>query len=59
MKLVFFNGGLANQVFQYIFYRLGQLRHPEEEMVRLLEANYATNWNPFNGKKCLPMVQTG
>ena len=120
MKLVFFNGGLANQVFQYVFYRLGQLRHPEEEwilddsvfflndvhngyelervfglkpallseyfekdvweymlemkkvgksipqifldngeeMVKLLEANYATNWNPFNGKKCLPMVQT-
>ena len=33
MKIVFFNGGLANQVFQYIFYRFCQLRNPEEEWV--------------------------
>ncbi len=112
MKLVFLNGGLANQLFQYVFYRLGQLRHPEEEWIlddsffflndvhngyeidrvfgvkpkllskyfdndvweymlemkregksipqiflengeditKILEANYASNWNPFEGK---------
>lgn len=31
MKIVFFNGGLANQVFQYIFYRYGQIHRPDEE----------------------------
>ena len=31
MKIVFFNGGLANQVFQYIFYRYGQISSPEED----------------------------
>ncbi len=31
MKIVFFNGGLANQVYQYIFYRFCQIRHPEED----------------------------
>lgn len=32
MRIQYFNGGLANQVFQYIFYRYGQLTtgHPEE-----------------------------
>ncbi len=33
MKIVFLNGGLANQVFQYAFYRFAQLRHPEEDWV--------------------------
>ena len=33
MKIVFFNGGLANQVFQYIFYRYGQIHKPDEEWV--------------------------
>ena len=33
MKLVFLNGGLANQVFQYLFFRCGQIRHPEEEWI--------------------------
>lgn len=31
MKIQFLNGGLANQVFQYIFVRFAELRHPEEE----------------------------
>lgn len=30
MRIQFLNGGLANQVFQYIFYRFGELRHPGE-----------------------------
>lgn len=30
MKIQFLNGGLANQVFQYIFYRFGQLYHPTD-----------------------------
>ena len=32
MRIQYFNGGLANQIFQYIFYRYGQLStgHPEE-----------------------------
>ena len=32
MRVQYFNGGLANQVFQYIFYRYGQLTtgHPED-----------------------------
>lgn len=33
MKIVFLNGGLANQVFQYIFFRCGQMRHPEEKWI--------------------------
>lgn len=33
MKIVFFNGGLANQVFQYIFYRFAQIRRPDEEWI--------------------------
>ncbi|XME04278.1 hypothetical protein QYZ88_008915 [Lachnospiraceae bacterium C1.1] len=33
MKLVFLNGGLANQTFQYVFFRIGQLRHPDEEWI--------------------------
>ncbi len=31
MKIVFLNGGLANQTFQYIMYRHAQLRCPEDE----------------------------
>ena len=31
MKLIFFNGGLANQVFQYIFYRNAILASPDED----------------------------
>lgn len=30
MKIQFLNGGLANQVFQYIFVRYAELKHPEE-----------------------------
>ncbi len=33
MKIVFLNGGLANQVFQYIFYRYAQIQNPEEEWI--------------------------
>ena len=109
MKLVFLNGGLANQAFQYIFYRCAELTNGNEEwilddsffflndvhngyeldkvfgvkpkliseyfdrdvweymlelkrngksipqifldngenIIKLLEANYASNWNPF------------
>ncbi len=31
MKIVFLNGGLANQMFQYVLYRFGQIISPEEE----------------------------
>ena len=31
MKIVFLNGGLANQVFQYMFFRAAQLRHMNNE----------------------------
>lgn len=31
MKIQYLNGGLANQVFQYIFVRYAQLSHPEED----------------------------
>lgn len=30
MKIQFLNGGLANQVFQYIFYRFGELTNPKD-----------------------------
>ena len=30
MKIQFLNGGLANQIFQYIFVRSCELSHPEE-----------------------------
>lgn len=30
MKIQYLNGGLANQVFQYIFYRYGQLSNPND-----------------------------
>lgn len=30
MKIQYLNGGLANQVFQYIFYRFGQLTNPSD-----------------------------
>ncbi|MCR4989639.1 MAG: alpha-1,2-fucosyltransferase [Lachnospiraceae bacterium] len=30
MKIQFLNGGLANQVFQYIFYRFAELRNPDK-----------------------------
>ena len=33
MKIVFLNGGLANQVFQYIFFKAAQLRHLGEEWI--------------------------
>ena len=33
MKIIFLNGGLANQTFQYIFYRFCQMRHPECDWV--------------------------
>ncbi len=31
MKIMFLNGGLANQMFQYTFYRFGQLMNPKED----------------------------
>ena len=31
MKIMFLNGGLANQMFQYTFYRYGQLMNPGED----------------------------
>ena len=32
MRIQYFNGGLANQVFQYIFYRFNEIRHPEKDV---------------------------
>jgi len=31
VKIVFLNGGLANQMFQYTFYRYGQIKNPDDE----------------------------
>ncbi len=31
MKIMFLNGGLANQMFQYIFYRYGEIKDPKGE----------------------------
>lgn len=31
MKIQFLNGGLANQVFQYIFVRFAEMHHPGEQ----------------------------
>lgn len=31
MKIVFLNGGLANQIFQYIFFRYAQIYSPDEQ----------------------------
>lgn len=33
MKIVFLNGGLANQVFQYIFFRYAEINKPEEDWI--------------------------
>lgn len=32
MRIQYFNGGLANQVFQYIFYRFNEIRHPKKDV---------------------------
>ncbi len=31
MKIIFLNGGLANQIFQYIFYRYAEINHPGDD----------------------------
>ena len=43
----FLNGGLANQVFQYIFYRYGQIKNPKEEWV--LDDSFFFVHNVHNG----------
>ena len=43
MKIVFLNGGLANQVFQYIFFRAAQLRHLNKEEWILDDSFFYTN----------------
>ena len=47
MKIVFCNGGLANQVFQYIFYRYAQINAPAEEW--LLDDSFFFIHNIHNG----------
>ena len=47
MKTVFFNGGLANQVFQYIFYRYGQLTNSGDEWY--LDDSFFYIWKMHNG----------
>ncbi len=47
MKIVFLNGGLANQVFQYIFYRYAQINAPEEEW--LMDDSFFFVHNVHNG----------
>lgn len=47
MRLLFLNGGLANQVFQYLFYRYASLRHPEETWV--LDDSFFFVHNVHNG----------
>ena len=47
MKVQFFNGGLANQVFQYIFARYYELSHPGEMMY--LDDSYFSLYTVHNG----------
>lgn len=48
MKIQYFNGGLANQVFQYIFYRYAQLSAPGKD-VWLLDDSFFFFKNQHNG----------
>ncbi len=48
MKIQYFNGGLANQVFQYIFYRYGQLATSNRD-VWLLDDSFFFFKNEHNG----------
>ena len=47
MKIQFLNGGLANQVFQYIFARYYALSHPGDKMY--LDDTYFTLHTVHNG----------
>ena len=47
MKIQFFNGGLANQAFQYIFARYYELSHPGEVMY--LDDSYFSLYTVHNG----------
>lgn len=47
MRILFLNGGLANQVFQYLFYRFAMLRHPEE--MWLLDDSFFSVHQVHNG----------
>ena len=47
MKVQFFNGGLANQAFQYIFARYYELSHPGEVMY--LDDSYFSLYTVHNG----------
>lgn len=47
MKVQFFNGGLANQAFQYIFARYYELSHPGEIMY--LDDSYFSLYTVHNG----------
>lgn len=48
MNIQFLNGGLANQVFQYIFLRYAELLHPEQEPWFLDDSFFFVN-NIHNG----------
>lgn len=48
MNIQFLNGGLANQVFQYIFLRYAELLHPEKEPWFLDDSFFFVN-NVHNG----------
>ena len=56
MKLAFLNGGLANQVFQYLFFRCGQMHHPEEEWIlddsffMCIRCIMVMNWEKYLGQ---------
>lgn len=43
MKIQFLNGGLANQVFQYIFVRYAELAHPEQGPWYIDDSFFFTN----------------
>ena len=47
LKIQFLNGGLANQVFQYIFARYYELSHPGDKMY--MDDTYFATYTVHNG----------
>ncbi len=43
MKIQYLNGGLANQIFQYIFVRYAQLSFPEQDIWYLDDSFFFIN----------------
>lgn len=60
MRIQYLNGGLANQVFQYIFFRFGQLSNPESADEWFLDDSFFYIHNIHNGyelEKVFPNIK--